>query len=131
MRRRTQIGLLALLLSALFVPHGNATPLTPVEEWTGGDDGLTQRLADAVRKTFSASKLFVPSSDQRPGTMRISIVTHVRWEKIETRTKATAKIEVAKFPLPENPAAFFEVSCWDDELTVCADQVVNLTAKFR
>jgi hypothetical protein len=64
-RRRIRT-LLAVALLAGSAACSTAAPTTkvsvrtrvPVEVWTAGDDGLTQRLADAVRDEFRKSALF-------------------------------------------------------------------------
>jgi len=94
----------------------------PVEVWTGGDDGLTQRLADAVRDEFSQSARFVLAPASTPNAFRVSIPTHAGRSEVSGRTRVTYDIlfETAEHRLDERSG-----SCWDDDLRECARMVVK------
>lgn len=54
---------------------------TPIQFWKRGDDGLTNRLADAIFSTLERSANFTMSTGQ-PGTLYVSIVQNVAWENV-------------------------------------------------
>ncbi len=79
------------LLAALAVLAGysaGATPTKPmpVEFWVVGDDGLTQRLRDAVERALKSSSEFTMSYGKKPGTLIVQIPTNVDWERVGSRT---------------------------------------------
>ena len=104
---------------------------TPVELWKVGDDGLTNRLSQVIDEAFHASPLFVVSFKKLPGSLYVGIATNVRWKNIDHRTWVTAQIEVADMPPFAKPVLSGEVSCWQDEITSCAKQVIELAARAR
>jgi hypothetical protein len=75
-------SLLALFGLVLLAPlyAGPAKP-TPVEVWTGGDDGLTQGLRFAIENKFKSSSDFVLSLGKKAGTLIVTIPMHVAWRK--------------------------------------------------
>ena len=95
---------------------------TRVEVSTGGDDGLTHRLADAVRDEFKQSPLFVLAPAPTPGSLRVTIPTHVGWEQVGSRTRVTYQLR-----LDRGDRNFGESNgvCWEDELRTCARQVLK------
>jgi len=97
---------------------------TPVEVWTGGDDGLTQRLADAVRDEFKQSSLFALAPASTPGSLRVTIPTHVGWEQVGGRTRVMYQLRLDRGDrnLGESSGV-----CWEDELRTCARQIVEAT----
>lgn len=128
--RLTSIGKFALAAIVLHsvVPaclaQNTATSGTLVEVWTGGDDALTQRLAEAVREAFKKSPEFTPSYGQKPNTLKVLIPTHVDWEKIGKRTKVRSKIEFS-WPGTDREVSTSSVECWDDTPAKCADDVIS------
>jgi hypothetical protein len=94
----------------------------PVEVWTGGDDGLTQRVADAVRDEFKQSPLFTLTQASMPNSLRVTIPTHVGWKEVGSRSRVTYRVV-----FETGPRRIGERSgiCWEDELAACARMVVK------
>lgn len=103
-----------------------AAPLA-VEVWTGGDDGLTQRLADAVREEFRASPRFRMVVG-RSGALRVIIPTHVGWRDIGTRTRVTYRLELER---GGRRTAVAGGACWEADLRVCARQILQTVTAHR
>jgi len=92
-----------------------------VEVWTGGDDSLTQHLRYEVESRFKSSSDFVPSRGKKPGTLIVTIPTHVAWTKDGTRTQVRYKVE---FSSSEGVGiGKSSGSCWDDNVAACAAQI--------
>ena len=108
--------------STVSAPTAARPTAIPVEVWTGGDDGLTQRLADAVRNEFRQSALFTLAPASTQNALRVSLPTHVGWNEVGGRTRVTYRVmfETAKRRMGERSGA-----CWDDELRECARMVVE------
>jgi hypothetical protein len=94
----------------------------PVEVWTGGDDGLTRRLADAVRDEFKQSALFALTPASTPNSLRVSIPTNVEWEQVGGRTRVAYKLRLARGDRTFGVTAGV---CWENDLRTCARQVVE------
>ena len=102
-------------------PH--ASNPTPVEIWRSGDDGLTVRFEEAVDAAFEASPLFSKSSGKQTGTLIVTIPSNVDWEPIGERVRVSFKVaftDTAGRNLGTNAG-----SCWEDELSTCANEVVG------
>jgi len=122
--------LLSLLLSAhpLAESQRSTTPLA-VEVWTGGDDGLTQRLAEVVKKEFRASSRFVlADAGTDGGALRVIIPTHVDWREVGPRTRVTYRLELER---DGRRIALSGGACWEVELRQCARQVVHTVETHR
>jgi hypothetical protein len=97
-----------------------------MELWTGGDDGLTQRLADAVREEFRQSGRFaLVEAGGDAGALRVGIPTHVAWQVVEGRTRLTYRLELER---GGRRVAATGGSCWEDELDRCARMLVRTVA---
>src|SRR5262249_336589 len=85
-RRMTYLR--GLLIIALPVETISSTSRTsspkaiPVEIWRVGDDGLTLRLAGALEEAFKTSHGFVLSRGRKPGSLIVSILQNVRWDRV-------------------------------------------------
>jgi hypothetical protein len=66
---------------------------TLVEVWCGGDDNLTQGVCRALDREFASSPDFVVSSDEKPGTLIVSIPANVDWKEKGKRTRVFYKVE--------------------------------------
>jgi hypothetical protein len=99
-----------------------ANDVVPVEVLTGGDDGLTQRLADAICSEFERSAHFTLIPAAGSETLRITIPTHVDWEQVSGRTRVTfrLKLERGGRNLRANGGR-----CWEEDLRECAHQVLG------
>jgi hypothetical protein len=101
------------------------TAPTPVEVWVGGDDGLTQKLEDAMESAFRSSQDFTLSSGKKPGTLVVLIPTNVGWKKIGTRTKVLYTVEFRSQTLDGRKISDDKGSCWDGEYAKCAAHIVE------
>lgn len=116
------IMILSLVAAVHAMQAGSARP-TLVEVWSGGDDGLTQRLRVATENAFKSSPDFKVSSGKKPGTLVVTIPTHVQWKHIGGRTKVFYTVEFAS---AENQRiGIHKGSCWGDTITKCANQIVQ------
>jgi hypothetical protein len=80
-----------LIAVALFVQNTTgAEPQrphkTPVEVWSGGDDGLTQRLKASIEKEFESSPDFQMSEGKKPGTLIVTIPSNVMCRRKRTNS---------------------------------------------
>jgi hypothetical protein len=93
----------------------------PVQIVTGGDDGLTQRLAGAVREEFRQSAQFTLAMSPTPDSLIVTIPSHVRWEKVGDRTRVTyaVRLQTGARMLGESGGV-----CWEDDLRTCAQNIV-------
>lgn len=94
-----------------------------VEVWSGGDDGLTQRLRDALESAFKASKDFNLSSGKKPGTLVVTISTHVAWKQIGARNQVLYTVGFAS--TDDHKIGTSTGSCWDDALAKGAAQIMK------
>ncbi len=100
----------------------NATAM-PVEIWTGGDDGLTLRLGDAVEEEFRLSSRFSHGpAGAVPGALKVIIPTHVRWREVGDQTHVTYRLELE---LNGRRRSAKGGTCWESDLNQCARQVVR------
>ena len=106
-----------------FAADAPAAKRTLVEVWSGGDDGLTQRLRDGLEKAFGSSPDFNLSSGKKQGTLVVTIPTHVKWMQVGKRTYIDYTVEFTS----TNPHNLGTVtgSCWDDEITQCVAQIMS------
>lgn len=109
------------------VMHGSTAKPTPVEVWTGGDDGLTQQLRDEIENKFKSSSDFVLSSGKKAGTLIVTIPTHVGWTTKGARTHLRYSVEFSS----GDGMALGKSSgpCWEDNLTECAAQTYREAKK--
>jgi hypothetical protein len=118
--KNTWLALIGLgIIGSCALYAAPATP-TPVEVWTGGDDGLTQHLRDAVQSKFKASD-FIPSSGKKPGTLIVTIPTHAECTQNGTRTHVRYRVEFSSSDgvgIGKSSG-----SCWDDNVSACAAQI--------
>ena len=109
--------------------HATNVPRTAVELWTGGDDGLTQRLAVAVREEFRTSDRFsLAEVGGTPEALKVIIPTHVAWRDVGNRTRVTYRLEL------ERQGRRWVVkagNCWETDLAHCAQQLVRTVAAAR
>jgi len=114
----------------IWAPHAFGLPkiLCPVpdrsvEVWVGGDDGLTQRLRDAIEHAFQSSPRFVLSSGKKSGALVVTIPASVRWKQFGKRTQVFYRVEFATTDQQKRGAS--KGSCWDDESATCAAHIVG------
>lgn len=96
-----------------------------VEVRTGGDDELTQRLADQVRATFAAAPDY--TADTSAKRLIITIPTHIQWREINGNTKIAYHAEIAL----GSKSIRHSGSCWEAGMALCANQIVKAAAAFK
>jgi len=110
----------ALITVATLGMDASAAP-TLIEVWRGGDDALTQRLADALESAFRVSPNFSLSSGKKPGTLVIT-VPHAGWKEMGPRTQVSYSVE---FTSTDNRKLGRSTGrCWEDTLENCAAHIV-------
>lgn len=121
-RMRSIIPFFLLLgCGSCFATIAHPKGAVPVQIVTGGDDGLTQRLADAVREEFRHSAQFTLAMSPTPDSLIVTIPSHVRWEKVGDRTRVTYALTL------QTGARRLGASggvCWEDDLRTCARSIV-------
>jgi hypothetical protein len=123
------ITLTALLFLGLQAGNSKTSDLppkpVPVAVLCNGDDGLTARLCDQVKKAFGKSSEFTLQVAHRSGFLIVRIQTNVRWKKDGNRTKAIYSVEVAI--KDGKNLGTIEGSCWEGDLGVCAAKILTDT----
>ena len=94
----------------------------PVEVVTGGDDGLTQRLADAIRIELESSAAFTLAPASASNPLIVTIPTHVGWEDVGSRTQVMYELRLDRGGKNLSNTGG---KCWEHELRVCALSVVE------
>jgi hypothetical protein len=127
MTRRIATVVLGVLLSGQLALPSLATDATHqwrVELWIGGDDGLTQRFADALKAELQRSADFTSTKVANTAfDVKMLIPSHVKWAKTERG--------VTVFPVVIFIGAdgrFLEAStpeCMEASLNVCAGRVLS------
>ena len=115
------LALIGLGIIGTCALYGAQAKSTLVEVWAGGDDVLTQQLRDAVERKFKSSFDFVSSSGKKPGTLIVTIPTHVAWTQHGTRTHVRYRVEFSSSD--GVGVGRSSGSCWDDNVSVCAAQI--------
>lgn len=103
-------------------PVASSNNPIPVEIFTGGDDGYTQRLADAVRGMFEKSSAFTLAPNSATNALIVTIPTHVAWKDVGSKTRISYRLRL------ERAGRLLEESdgtCWEKELHVCAESIVD------
>jgi hypothetical protein len=100
------------------------TNRTFVDVRADGDDGLTQRLADALEKAFRGSPDFTVVTKAEKNTLAVVIPTNVDWRKLGKRTQVLTPIEFSSDDT-NKILKVIKIACWDDMLSECADRVVK------
>ena len=90
--------------------------------WVGGDDGLTQRLADALRSEFAKSRVFTLLQTSTRHSLRVTIPENVGWREINGRTQVNYEVRLAR---GVQGSRSHRGQCWENELAVCAKQIVR------
>lgn len=95
---------------------------TPVEVWRGGEDGLTVRFADALEAQFRAASDFTPSTGKVPGTLIVTIPTHLPSKQIAGQTQVSYTVQ---FTGVSSEALGSSVgNCSEEQLAECASHVL-------
>lgn len=127
--RSLQIFFMILLLwSAMFPIAGRAEDSGkrksfPVELWVGGDDGLTQRLASALREAIVASPEFVEADDMSKRPLRLEIPTNVSWHSVGDKTSVDYAVVFTDSDSKYLGGSFN--GCWESEIPKCASKIIS------
>jgi hypothetical protein len=123
------ITLLALLILGLQAGYSQTVDLpakpVPVAVLCNGDDGLTARLCEQVKKAFGKSPDFTPEVAHRPHSLIVRIPTNVDWKEDGKRTKAIYSVELAI--KDGRNLRTIKGSCWEANLGVCAAKILTDT----
>ena len=110
---------------ALAAPFATAlahdTEKVPVELWTGGDDGLTQKFAGSLHNAVAASST-LENTGVGHGALRMEIPTHLYWKKAQERTHFQYVVI-----LVDAHGRYVGSSiggCWESDMDNCATRVV-------
>lgn len=101
----------------------SAADTIPVEVWRSGDDGLTFRLSEKLVEIFKSSSSFSMSLAKKPGTLVVTIPRNVDWKEVGDRTQVL--YSVAFSTAEGRQLGSSTGSCWDDNLTECAEQILK------
>lgn len=115
--------IVAILLAIQTTVGAASAKPTLVEVWSGGDDSLTVGLRNVLENAFKSSPDFTLSSGKKPGTLIVTIPTHVKWKRAGKRTKVFYRVEFTS--VDNQPLGVSKGSCWDDVMTKCANRIVN------
>ena len=121
------MGIVVFLANALTAIDDTPAKRTLVEYRHVGDDALSQRLTIEVETAFEHSPNFTPSSGKKPGTLIVTVPDNVGWAKKSGRTKALYTVEYTS--VDGKKLLKKSGSCWEDELSKCALNIVK-NAKF-
>jgi len=91
--------------------------------WRVGDDALTSKFRDALETAFERSSSFALSSGRQSSTLIVKIPTNLAWKRIGERIQVTYSVDF--ITERDEPVDTSIGSCWDDELSICADHVVK------
>jgi hypothetical protein len=123
------ITLTALLILGLQAGNSQTSDLpakpVPVAVLCNGDDGLTSRLCDQVKKAFGKSSEFTLQVAHRPHFVIVRIPTNVSWKKDGKRIKAIYSVEISI--KDGKNLRTIEGSCGEDGLGVCAAKILTDT----
>jgi len=124
---RRRIDVIAALTVCIAISIGQigaaSTQRTLVEVWTGGDDGLTLGLREALEHALESSPAFTCSYGKKPGTLMVRIPSNVGWQKVGKRTKVLYTVEFKT--IDDRMISTGTGSCWKDALAMCADRIVR------
>ncbi len=117
------IGMAATaLLSAGDPATCQRTDQTPVNVRPGGDDQLTLMLVRAVQEAFGNCDGFALTQDDASGYLVVTIKTNVGRRPLGNRIRTYFQAEYVTRRREHRRLAG---SCWEDQLSVCAAQVVR------
>ncbi|HYE45149.1 MAG TPA: hypothetical protein VEA44_05185 [Caulobacter sp.] len=114
--------LLSTLTAAALLLAASGPVSVSVE--TGGDDALTQRLAEEVRAIFAETPGY--SADASP-RLTVLIPTHVDWRETGGRIRVSYRAELTAGVRTLRRTG----SCWEDEMRVCAGQIVKAAKTMK
>ncbi|HVQ06843.1 MAG TPA: hypothetical protein VMS43_00260 [Allosphingosinicella sp.] len=96
----------------------------PVEIRRGGDDGLTQRFADALETGIRRSGTFtMVSGVSQPDFLVFNIPSHLEWTRVGDRVRARFQVELRRGD--SSLLGLSSGDCWETQLEICAARVLN------
>jgi hypothetical protein len=87
------------------------------------DDGLTVKCVDALEVAFKASSSFVLSGDSQAKTLVVSIPTNLSSKRVGDQLQVMYSVELSSGA--GQHLATSTGSCWDEELSKCADVILR------
>ena len=103
---------------------------TLVELSCGGDDNLTRGVCIAIEHSLSSSAEFEWNTEEKKGALLVVIPTNVRWKELNQRTRAFYQV-IFRSNDDDKTISKHRGSCWEDEIAVCGQQIVNEAIKIR
>jgi hypothetical protein len=96
----------------------------PVEIRRGGDDGLTQRFADALETGIGRSGTFTMASGvSHPPFLVLNIPSHLEWTRVGDRVRARFQVEFRRGD--SSLLGSSSGDCRETQLEICAARVLN------
>ena len=128
---KARVALGALLVATIV--YGNSLPgfsrslRTPIYTDVDTDDGLTNRLLDAVSNEIDHSRHFVMTSRREQHALFLGIYPAISRRQGHRRL-VSATIAVSRGFSAHAPTRTAKVTCWDGELANCAASALKLAA---
>jgi hypothetical protein len=94
-----------------------------------GDDGLTSRFCDAVENAFRRSPDFKLKTQLTPSILKVTIPTNLHWKRVGGKTQAIYAIEFSS--ADDQKIGDANGSCREDQLNICANQVLRRAREIR
>lgn len=121
------ILVLTLLATPLHTLAQERKPTTSTELWVTGDDGLTQRFAQALTTSLSKSKvLSAPTSNNNDGLV-LTIPSNLYWQEVGGNTNFQYVVIFT-----DRSSKYLGISigaCWENGMSWCADTAVGEAEK--
>jgi hypothetical protein len=117
--KRAQVVIAGLVLAS----SGTATSLAHRESalvLVNADDGLSLRLADAIRSEVGKSSHLSLAPRKGPAALVITITTNVGWEQVKGRTLVKYRVQYERTGMTKDDSG----TCWENELPRCGKQIV-------
>ena len=121
MKQRMFLTILALGQMVIAVPAAAREPV-PIEISSVGDDGLTRQLRLAIEERLRSSGRFEPGPEgSNPAALKMVIPRPVETERVRNRTRVRYRLQ---FRRAGEAFGFYQGTCWDNEMSDCARQVL-------
>ena len=117
----------ALLLTA-FVSRPQVLAVKekiPVIVLANGDDGLTLRLEQQLKRGFQSSSDFLVTEKSNHRTLLVRIETNLHWKQVGDKRFAQYSVEILNSTEKRIGESFG--GCWTDQLDECALQTLRDT----
>lgn len=121
---RLLVLVVAVLGLMAWASEASSAKPTPVVVLADGDDGLTQRLSDAIETALKSSAAFMLGPGPVPsGALVVRIPTNVDWKRVGGRTKVLYTVRFER--VDGRVIGKSGGSCWEDSLKTCAARIVK------